>query len=124
MHKSLFLMALMLGLTACGGGGDGGGSDGGDQPTDRFTATTTTTVGGRLLPASLQLAAGQSGTFRIEAATGYRLDSITGCDGRLDGDHYTLWRRSAQTAPSAPPLSVMPPRPSATKTTPRHPPTS
>jgi len=90
MHKSLFLMALMLGLTACGGGGDGGGSDGGDQPTDRFTATTTTTVGGRLLPASLQLAAGQSGTFRIEAATGYRLDSITGCDGRLDGDHYTL----------------------------------
>ncbi len=92
MQKSLMLMALTLGLLGCGGGGESGGSGGDTSPpqTPRYTANALTTSGGRLIPAHLQLESGQSGQFRVEASSSHVLESISGCDGRLEGDIYSI----------------------------------
>ncbi len=93
MQKSLTLMALTLSLLGCGGGGSGGSGSGGDTSTPetpRYTASAPTTNGGRLIPAQLQLESGQSGQFRVEASSSHVLESISGCDGRIEGDIYTI----------------------------------
>ena len=93
MQKSLTLMALTLSLLGCGGGGSGGSGSGGDTSTPetpRYTASAPTTNGGRLIPAQLQLESGQTGQFRVEASSSHVLESISGCDGHLEGDIYTI----------------------------------
>ncbi|MFC3912867.1 ImpA family metalloprotease [Pseudaeromonas sharmana] len=86
MQPRVTLLALMLGIVGCGGGG---GSDADRQPTTSYTASVSPSSGGRLVPSRLQLAAGQSGSFRIEAESGHQLDSIRGCGGTLSEQTYT-----------------------------------
>ncbi len=45
--------------------------------------------GGEISPASRQVAHGDASSFTLEPAAGYELDTVSGCDGRLDGNTYT-----------------------------------
>lgn len=53
-----------------------------------FDATTQSSIGGKLAPASQHLKAGEQGRFNIEPDTGFVLENIEGCEGSLNGLTY------------------------------------
>lgn len=54
-----------------------------------YTAQSISVTGGSLTPASKQIEAGSSFSFTVVPASGYALDSITGCGGTLNELTYT-----------------------------------
>ncbi|MGI2261382.1 ImpA family metalloprotease [Shewanella sp. GXUN23E] len=91
MKNSLMFSAIALALTGCSGGGsEGDGNTTGPTPppVSVYQASTQTDNGGKLAPTSLSVEAGKQGSFSVEAAAGYVLDSISGCGGSLSGTTY------------------------------------
>ncbi len=60
-----------------------------DTETPIYLASTATTEGGTLNPNSQQITEGQQGVFEVVADKGFNLQSITGCNGTLNGSTYT-----------------------------------
>ncbi len=50
---------------------------------------TEATAGGGIQPQRLQVRHGDSADFALTPDTGYHIDSVTGCSGTLNGNHYT-----------------------------------
>lgn len=104
LGPTLFLI-LLLALAGCDGssnGGDNGneGTNGEDAPDETdgdevtedpvsYTLTTDAGAGGTIIPSSAEVGAGETASFTVEPDTGYIIETITGCDGTLDGDTYT-----------------------------------
>ncbi|WP_215396914.1 DUF1566 domain-containing protein [Rheinheimera oceanensis] len=83
--KIIFTGALALTLFGCGGSDSG---DNGSQET-RFTITASAQDGGTITPSTQQVVMGQTANFMLAAASGYRITSVTGCNGSLNGSNYT-----------------------------------
>ena len=89
MRRVILTPLLALAMNGCGGGE--GGKDDAIPPTitTYFEASTQSTQGGQLNPASLRLSAGEQGSFTVAPDAGYVLAQIAGCEGTLDGLTYT-----------------------------------
>ncbi|MBY6186535.1 ImpA family metalloprotease [Marinobacter hydrocarbonoclasticus] len=61
----------------------------------RHMATASSSPGGTVSPQSLTIDAGQTGTFDLAAAPGFRLASVSGCEGTLDNRSYTTGAMTA-----------------------------
>jgi hypothetical protein len=87
-YQTVFAAGWLLSLSGCGGGG-------GDSPTPvtpevpQYLVSTQAGTGGSLSPASLQVRQGSTATFTVSPATGYDIDSVSGCAGSLTGSQYT-----------------------------------
>jgi len=82
----LVLSSLML--AACGGGGgDSSAPVNPQQPV--FQVTTQVGAGGNLLPVSAEVRQGMTSTFSVTPATGFAIDSVTGCGGTLNNSGFT-----------------------------------
>lgn len=87
-----FTAALVL-LGACSGSSGGGSEDSG--PTSgigpatsplTYTITATAGSGGSVSPASISVTRGGTAAFNVTPDSGYVIDSVSGCAGRLDGN--------------------------------------
>ncbi|MGL6503913.1 hypothetical protein ACSZOA_16890, partial [Aeromonas caviae] len=89
MRRVILTPLLAFAMNGCGGGE--GGKDDAIPPTitTYFEASTQSTQGGQLSPASLRLSAGEQGSFTVAPDAGYVLAQIAGCEGTLDGLTYT-----------------------------------
>jgi parallel beta-helix repeat protein len=76
------IVAFAITLISCSSGGDSGG-------TPTFTVTGSAGTGGSISPTSATVNQGASTDFIINPETGYAIESVTGCNGILDGDTYT-----------------------------------
>ncbi|WP_337879275.1 DUF1566 domain-containing protein [Rheinheimera sp.] len=56
---------------------------------DSYSLTASAGAGGSISPASVKVNHGQSTSFTLNPAAGYRIDSVTGCGGSLTGSVYT-----------------------------------
>ncbi len=77
--------AISAVLSACGGSGDSAPSI---TKSDRFMVTTNSNSGG-YISSDVMVDENNVVQLRITADRGYLLDSITGCNGDLDGEFYT-----------------------------------
>ncbi|WP_064608448.1 ImpA family metalloprotease [Photobacterium sp. J15] len=74
-------------LAACnGGGGDNTNKDGSVQ----YSVKSQVSGGGAVSPSNYSAQKGQSYTFTISPQAGYQIQSVTGCDGQLSGNKYTI----------------------------------
>ena len=87
-YQTIFAAGWLLSLSGCGGGG-------GDSPTPvtpevpQYLVSTQAGTGGSLSPTSAQVRQGATTTFTVSPATGYDIDSVSGCAGSLTGSQYT-----------------------------------
>ena len=82
-----FLTCMLLSLlVACGGGGGGSAGNGGNTAT--YTITVAATTNGTVTPSRQTVQANQSATLTVTPASGYVLDSISGCGGQLTGNSF------------------------------------
>ncbi|WP_240224421.1 DUF1566 domain-containing protein [Rheinheimera hassiensis] len=81
-------------LSACGGSDT---EDGGVN----FTVTAAAEGGGSISPASQQVVLGQTANFTLTATSGNRINSVTGCNGALNGNSYTTGEVTADCTISA-----------------------
>lgn len=89
-HKRIWSTGwlCLFSLSGCGGGG-------GDSPAPvtpevpQYLVSTQAGAGGSLNPASTQVRQGATATFSVTPATGYEIDSVSGCAGSLTGSQYT-----------------------------------
>jgi len=79
----VLLCAAFL-VVGCGGGGNGGGSN---PITHHVSATAGT--GGEISPSSRSVKHGETTTFAVTPASGFKINSVTGCKGALSGNTYT-----------------------------------
>ncbi len=92
--RPLFLLAVVFLLAACGGG-DSSSSSGpagppGSPGTLTITVSATAGAGGSISPTSQTVEHGAIATFMVTPEAGYSIETISGCDGSLDGnDAYT-----------------------------------
>ena len=79
-RRSRLFAILLLAATvsACGGGGG----------TPSFTLTATAAGGGSVSPPTATIKRGATASFSLSPATGYRVGSVTGCGGSLNGNTY------------------------------------
>ncbi len=78
----------LAGLAGCGGGGgDSSAPVVPDVP--QYLVSTQAGAGGSLSPASTQVRQGATTTFTVSPATGYEIDSVSGCGGSLTGSQYS-----------------------------------
>lgn len=92
MKKMVLTPLLVLLMTGCGGGSEGEQEEIAPLPptgASYFEASTRSSQGGQLSPASLRLSAGEQGHFSVQPDTGFVLEQIAGCGGSLDGLTYT-----------------------------------
>ncbi len=54
-----------------------------------YPLSATAGPGGTISPASVEIRHGDSASFTLTPDTGYRIDSVTGCGGALNGNSYT-----------------------------------
>ncbi|MCH8500864.1 MAG: DUF1566 domain-containing protein [Aliidiomarina sp.] len=87
MRAGTLLPATLL-LAACGGGSSEPTPPPPPPPPVNYVVSTTTTDGGQLSPTSLTVQAGQRGTFNISIDDGYEIESISGCNGAIEGEQY------------------------------------
>jgi hypothetical protein len=91
------LLALPLALAGCGGGSSGGGGDGGgggggggDAPTpSAWMVTASADQHGTIMPPVRRVKDGDTATFSLVPGTGYAVQRVTGCNGKLEGHTYT-----------------------------------
>jgi hypothetical protein len=94
-------------------------SDPGDPPpppVTQFTVSTFAGEGGSITPGSQEVEEGETTVFTVEPDPGYGIDSVSGCDGSLDGTTYTTGvitgactvTASFVMAPDAPELTLTP----------------
>lgn len=87
-----FLLPVTLALAACGGSSSPNdvstpAPPSTPQPTS-YVATAVTNTGGALSPSTINIPAGEQGSFSLSIDEGYVLESISGCNGSIDGQHY------------------------------------
>ncbi|MCH1930805.1 ImpA family metalloprotease [Shewanella sp. A25] len=80
-------------LAGCGGSEDAEPTTP-EQPiqppiVSQYTASSETSLGGALSPSSQSVDSGKSAQFTVQPESGYVLDSISGCNGTLNGATYT-----------------------------------
>jgi hypothetical protein len=97
----VFITVFALLLSACGGGSSSGGGSGEGVDITQFTITSTGGGGGSISPASVTAVENETTSFTITPDTGYAIDSVTGCDGSLDGSLYTTASATQDCAVSA-----------------------
>ncbi len=93
---SLFglLVAVLLGLAGCGGGGG--------TPVSAFTVTPLAGANGSISPATaVTVNQGGATSFTVTPNSGYAIASVTGCGGTLSGDTYTTGAINADCSVSA-----------------------
>ncbi|MFB2685750.1 ImpA family metalloprotease [Shewanella mangrovisoli] len=95
MEIRLISAAIALILAGCGGGSEDSGSttpppEPPVQPpaVTQYTASTSSVLGGKLIPSSQKVDAGKSASFSVQADNGFVLDSISGCGGALTEQTY------------------------------------
>ncbi|MGB5395976.1 MAG: right-handed parallel beta-helix repeat-containing protein, partial [Gammaproteobacteria bacterium] len=88
LSRLLMIVALTLGLAACGGGGS---SDGGTPGvgTVSFTVSTSAVTNGAISPSSISVNENSSTSFTVTPDAGFLIDAISGCGGSLVGNIYT-----------------------------------
>lgn len=84
---NMLLVSGVALLAACGG--EDNRDDRLYSGVTRYVAKAHSSSGGQLYPASLDVDAGQQGSFTVTANRGYTLDTIDGCGGNLSGNRYT-----------------------------------
>jgi Leucine-rich repeat (LRR) protein len=96
VHFRVLLPALTLVLSACGGGG-------GSEPAapTQFLVSTQAGVNGTVSPVNAKVNAGQSVSFTITPAAEHQIGTVSGCDGRLNGQTYTTAAITANCTVSA-----------------------
>ncbi|MBJ2130922.1 hypothetical protein JC525_18500 [Alteromonas sp. IB21] len=83
MSKGLFwVSSLSVFLFACGGGNE-------SNAEKTFTISTDVTEGGSISPSTIAAVQGSTNQFTLAASEGYKLMSVSGCDGNLEGNTYT-----------------------------------
>jgi poly(hydroxyalkanoate) depolymerase family esterase len=68
----------------------GGNDDNIIVPPVKYTVSTLAGTGGSISPTSRQVTKGEGATFTITPNSGYLIDSVTGCSGKLSGSTYTI----------------------------------
>jgi len=91
-HRLVVLITVFTAfLTGCGGGG---GSDTKTPITEtqpkKFTISATSSAGGSVYPESISIEENKTTTFTLTADENYIIESVTGCDGSLSNDVYTI----------------------------------
>ena len=69
-----------------------------DTDAEMVQVSITVSSGGEVELASAEVEVGQSAALRLVPENGYRLDSLTGCGGVLEGEHYITPALSADCA--------------------------
>lgn len=94
INKQKSNLCLLFILTGCGGGGGGGGETETTQPItpakSEYLISTETNTGGSISPPSQVLVAGSNTTLTIQPNAGFAVDTVTGCNGTLNGTNYTI----------------------------------
>lgn len=93
----LLLFALSLFVSACGGGSGGSktssrasSSSVSPPPPLIIHALTTETIGkGGITPANAHVTAGKTQTFTLTPVAGHKIDSVSGCAGKLSNQTFT-----------------------------------
>jgi hypothetical protein len=97
----VFITAFVLLLSACGGEGSGDVSDsGGDSDSGgvsgsgvlditQFIITSTSGDGGSISPVSVTVDENKTTSFTLTPNADYAIDSVTGCEGSLEGNTYS-----------------------------------
>ncbi|MES9853972.1 MAG: hypothetical protein ABW170_19315 [Candidatus Thiodiazotropha sp. L084R] len=88
-HTFIYLILIPVVFTsACGGGGGGDddGQDGGSSTT--YSVTATADSDGTILPATADVANGESTSFTITPDAGFTIGTVSGCNGTLTQDTY------------------------------------
>lgn len=70
-------------------GGVGGSDDSCTANIQTYNVTTSATTGGSISPTSATVNHGAFTSFMVTSADGYRVSSVTGCNGTLSGTNYT-----------------------------------
>jgi hypothetical protein len=60
-----------------------------DRFLNRHTVSATANLGGSIFPPSQTVSHGGTATFTVTPDSGYRITSVSGCGGNLDGNTYT-----------------------------------
>lgn len=84
-HNKILAAAFLVGLTACGGSDESSTS----PEVPQFLVSTVAGIGGSLSPAKTQVRQGANTSLTIKVEPGYKIDSVTGCGGNLDGNQFT-----------------------------------
>ena len=84
-----------------GSPGSGGTTGSNPPPPAVYHMTATAGAGGAITPASASAQAGATATFTVTPASGYAIDSVSGCGGSLSGSTYTAGPVSADCAITA-----------------------
>lgn len=87
-YQLIFTLSLCAGLSGCGGGG-GDSATTATPEVPQYLVSTQAGQGGTLSPASMQVRQGSTATFTVSPATGYDIDSVSGCAGSLTGSQYS-----------------------------------
>jgi len=86
-------VVLLFAVSACnnGGGGSasGNGGNSGNVDVQEFTVTGVASAGGSITPENSDVMEGETINFKVVPDIGFRVESVTGCDGTLNGDVYT-----------------------------------
>lgn len=95
MNKTFQLSALssVLLLSACGGDGSSDNSNddntGTPPPTPNYTVSAEAGEGGSIDPSSAVVDEGDTTSFNVTPSEGFLIDTVSGCNGSLDGNTYT-----------------------------------
>ena len=88
------VVVLPVLLVACGGGGGSGAGT-------TYSVTATAQSGGSITPGNATVQAGGTASFSVAPASGFAIDTVTGCGGTLSGVTYTTASATANCAVTA-----------------------
>ncbi|WP_194755258.1 immunoglobulin-like domain-containing protein [Aliidiomarina indica] len=105
--RNLVGILVVLALTGCFGS-----SSSPEEPdeTPTFTVTAVAESGGSIDPATRTVEQGSTTTFTVTADDGFAIDSVTGCNGSLDGETYTTGQITAACTVTATFEDIEPPQ--------------
>jgi hypothetical protein len=87
LFRSCSVLFTSFILLACGGGESDSGSA--TPPVVSYIANASAAPGGSIYPISRSVSPGQTITFTITSDVGYKIQSVSGCNGNLSGNSYT-----------------------------------